>query len=70
MRYVTATIGAIVVFFSVLVVAIVAHSFLPPSLQGDDWTFRFPPFHVRGNPLIVFGPVVGLRPQYIRFALR
>ncbi len=60
MRYITATIGAVVVFFSMLVIAFVIFAFLPPRFQGDDYTFRFGIFYARGNPVLLLAPILGL----------
>jgi hypothetical protein len=67
MRYVTAMIGAVVVFFSALVIAFVIFAMLPPKLQSDDWTFRTGIFHVRGNPVLVFAPILGLAAAFYSF---
>jgi hypothetical protein len=67
MRYVTAMIGAVVVFFSALVIAFVIFAMLPPKLQSDDWTFRTGIFQVRGNPVLVFAPILGLAAAFYSF---
>jgi hypothetical protein len=66
-RYVTATIGAVVVFFSVLVIAFVIFASLPPKLQSDDWTFHIGIFHMRGNPVLLFAPIVGVTAAFYSF---
>jgi hypothetical protein len=67
MRYVTATIGAFVMFFSMLVIGVVVFSFLPLQLKGDDWTFHFGIFYVRGNPVLLLTPILAIAASIYSF---
>ncbi len=67
MRYLTATIGAVVVFFSVLVIGVVIFASLPPQLQNQDLTFHFGIFHARGNPVLLLTPILGFAGAFHSF---
>ena len=70
MRYVTATIGTLVVFFSVVVIGFVVFAFLPPQFGGQDFTFRLGMFHARGNPVLLLTPPLAMAGISTRFAIR
>jgi hypothetical protein len=54
MRYVTATVGAIVIFVAVMVISIVINSFLPAALHAQ-LAVNFGLFWLRSSPMLLVG---------------
>jgi hypothetical protein len=55
MRYATATIGAVIIFFATVVISLVLIAYLPPSLR-PELRFQMPFFRIwLNNPLSLLG---------------
>ena len=58
MRYVTGLAGAAVIFFGVMVVSLLIHSFAPPVLQRRI-TIPLGSFEIWGSPALLCGLALG-----------
>jgi hypothetical protein len=54
MRYLTATIGAIFVFVAVILISVVANTFLPPTMQRPI-AISQGPLSIWGTPALLIG---------------